>query len=552
MKDKLTFLIGGKAGEGVKKAGSVITELFSDKGWHVFEMDDYQSLIKGGHNFAVVTVSKEPVYSHYKFADIIVSLDKRSYDLHRGNISSEGVHFVNDDKLEDFDGIGIPISSHAKEFKHAGLLPGIASVTLICTALGMDLDDIKKLIKDQYSHYYEENSSYAEKIFNACSNEGSGVFEITDMKKHYKTATGNQAIALGAVAGGLDLYYAYPMTPASSILHYLASMSDKLSIRTIHPESEIAVINMAIGSTMTGAKVMAGTSGGGLALMEEGISLAGMSESPLMLVMSSRPGPSTGVPTYTSQGDLSFALNQGHGEFPMIVSSPGTFAQAFYLSAEMLSLVWKFQTPGILLTEKHLSESTGTVEFDPEKAERADFEDFKGENYSRYTVTDSGVSQLKFPPSTDMIKWNSYEHTADGITTEDPAGIKIMADKRIRKKQTIEDYLKGMDTVERYGKTGPVVITYGSTFMSVIEALHNEGIKARIIQVKYLKPFPVWEMDDIEDNDFIVVEQSAEGQFTELIHEKTGKRPRETIKRYDGRPFTPEELGSQLKEVFNG
>jgi 2-oxoglutarate ferredoxin oxidoreductase subunit alpha len=168
--------------------------------------------------------------------------------------------------------------------------------------------------------------------------------------------TGNEAIALGAAAGGLDLYFAYPMTPSTSILHYLAKHAGELGVVVVHPENELAVAQMATGATFAGARVMVASSGGGFSLMQETFSLAGMSEAPVLFVLGSRPGPSTGVPTYTEQGDLKYSIYQGHGEFPRIVSSPGTIEEAFYLASEMLELVWKFQTPGILLTEKHMEE----------------------------------------------------------------------------------------------------------------------------------------------------------------------------------------------------
>jgi len=270
-------------------------------------------------------------------------------------------------------------------------------------------------------------------------------------------------------------------------------------------------------------------------------------------VMSSRPGPSTGVPTYTEQADLRFALGQGHGDFPRLVASPGTVAEAFALTAEMLALVWEFQTPGMLLTEKHLSESRVTVEFDTGSAAWAEprmrVEGAGSGAYRRYLSTDDGVSPLLFPPSGESIKWSSYEHDEDGITTEDAAAIVAMHDKRDRKGATLAERLRGMRTVNRFGDEGPVILTYGSTTMSVLEALAAGGIAARVVQPVYLDPFPVWELQDLSEGSAIVVEQSSTGQFATLMSERGGMDVSHVIMRYDGRPFEPLELAEDIRNA---
>ncbi|NIN01507.1 MAG: 2-oxoacid:acceptor oxidoreductase subunit alpha, partial [candidate division Zixibacteria bacterium] len=356
-------------------------------------------------------------------------------------------------------------------------------------------------------------------------------------------------IALGAAAGGLDLYFAYPMTPSSAILHYLAAHSEELGVTAVHPENEIAVINMAIGAVFAGARAMVGSSGGGFALMEEAFSLAGALEAPLLCYMGSRPGPSTGVPTYTSQGDLDFAIHQGHGEFPRIVASPSTIEEAFYLAAEMLDLLWRFQTPGILLTEKHLAESRMTVDIDAKKAKWPEPVMHTGGEYKRYSDTGDGVSPLLFPPSKELVKWDSYEHDELGITTEDPNMIAKMQEKRQKKGRAIVEHMKGMRTVNVYGDKGPVIFTYGSTTLSVLEALRAGEIEATVVQPVYLEPLPVWKLEKHKGEYPIVVEQSCIGQFACLLREKAGIEPKVLIKKYDGRPFDPVELADKIKEA---
>lgn len=548
--DVFTFIVGGKAGEGVKKAGSVAAQLFASMGRQVFQMDDYQSLIKGGHNFSVISTAKRRITSHYIKADLVVAPDKRSYDIHKEHLSERGIMVYNSDKLGEVEGVGIPLTTEAKKYPNPDLRIGVGAVATLAAVVGLDKDGLKKLIQSEYPRDIENNIAYAMAIYDIVYPKIGGRFLLERGDKERPIVSGNEAIALGAVAGGLDTYFAYPMTPSSSLLHFLAAHDRDLGVTVVHPENEIAVINMAIGSTFAGAKAMVGSSGGGFALMQEAFSLAGMVEAPLLCILGSRPGPSTGVPTYTAQGDLKFAIHQGHGEFPKIVASPGSVKEAFYLAAEMLDMVWRFQTPGILLTEKHLSESAMTVDIDVSKAKWAEPVRHSGGEYKRYLDTKDGVSPFLFPPSKELIKWDSYEHDELGITTEDSNMIAKMQEKRNRKKKTIIDYLMGVHTVNVYGDKGPVIFTYGSTTMSVLEALESGEIGATVVQPIYLEPLPVWELDRYKESGVIVVELSCAGQFASLLEEKVGIQPKAVIKKYDGRPFDPVELASRIKEIL--
>jgi 2-oxoglutarate ferredoxin oxidoreductase subunit alpha len=551
VEDTFTFLVGGKAGEGVKKAGSVAAHAFASKGRNIFQMDDYMSLIRGGHNFSVVSSAPRWIASHYMKANLVVCFDKRSYDNHHEHLADGGFLVYNSDEKGDMDGIGVPLTSEAKKYPFRNLMFGVGAVAILVAALGYDKSYLKDLIAQEYPKGTDNNQAYASTIYDEIIPEIGGRFKLKQGNKIRPIIFGNQAIALGAIAGGLDVYYAYPMTPASSILHYLAAHAEEFGLAVIHPENEIAVMNMAVGSSFTGAKTMVGTSGGGFALMVEGFSLAGITEAPVLCVLSTRPGPATGVPTYTEQADLNFALSAGHGEFLRIVASPGTLEEAFYLSAEMLDLVWRFQTPGILLTEKHLSESSMTVDIHPDDIKSVVGIKFQGNGYKRYLDTEDGVSPLLFPPSREVIKWNSYEHDDLGITTEDPYWILKMHDKRNKKVNAIKKYMKEMNTVNiTRGEHPSNIITYGSTTMSVFEAINYGQINPTIVQPVYLSPFPVWELEEFKNQDNIVVEQSSTGQFADLLREKAGLQVKEVIKRYDGRPFDPIELSKKIKEVL--
>ena len=551
VEETFTFLVAGAAGNGVKKAGSVAAHIFARMGHNIFQMDDYMSLIRGGHNFSVVSSALRKVYSHYMKANLVVCFDKRSYDNHIEHLSDGGTLVYNSDEKGDMNGIGVPLSSEAKNYPVRKLMFGVGAVAILTAALGHDKSFLSDLIAREYPKGTSDNQAYANTIYDEIYPKIGGKFTLEEGINQRPIIFGNQAIALGAIAGGLDVYYAYPMTPASSVLHYLAGQAEKFGLAVIHPENEIAVMNMAVGSSFTGAKTMVGTSGGGFALMVEGFSLAGITEAPVLCILSTRPGPATGVPTYTEQADLNFALSAGHGEFLRIVASPGTLEEAFYLTAEMLDLVWKFQTPGILLTEKHLSESSTTVEIQPDDSKSAGGIIFQGSDYKRYLDTEDGVSPLLFPPSREIIKWNSYEHDDLGITTEDPYWISRMHDKRNKKVDAITKHMKTMNTVNIYrGEQPSNIITYGSTTMSVLEALKYGQIDSTIIQPIYLSPFPVWELAEFKDQDNIVVEQSSTGQFTDLLREKAGVNVKEVIKRYDGRPFDPIKLSKKIKEVL--
>jgi 2-oxoglutarate ferredoxin oxidoreductase subunit alpha len=550
-KDVFTYIVAGKAGEGVKKAGSVAARLFADMKRGIFEMDDYQSLIKGGHNFSVVSTAPGEISSHYMKADLIVAHDERSYRIHEEHCTRKGVIVVNSDEVAPAGQrcIGIPMTSEAKKYPPAALRIGVGSVAVLAAALGMDSDNLEALLRREYPRDVEKNIGYARVIYRMVYSELGGRFQLKLGEKKRYVLSGNEAAALGASAAGLTVYIAYPMTPSSSILHFLAAHDRELRVAVIHPENEIAVANMAIGAAFAGARTMVGSSGGGMALMEEAFSLAGMTETPVLFVLSSRSGPSTGVPTYTEQADLRFALNQGHGDFLRLVVAPGSVEETFYRAAELMQLVWKFQTPGILVMDKHISESSMAVDIHPEKAEWASPVLHAAGEYKRYLDTDDGISPLLFPPSEELIKWNSYEHDEVGITTDKADDITKMHEKRRRKMDTAFKYLKELKTVNTYGDGTSVIFTWGSTTMSVLEALRQGEIRARVVQPVYLEPFPLWELEQYAGNTVIAVEQSSTGQFALLLKEKAGIQSHQ-IKQYDGRPFDPEELASKIEEVL--
>jgi len=565
-RDVFTYLIGGKAGEGVKKAGSVAANLFAGMGRSAFQYDDYQSLIRGGHNFSVVSTATHDVDSHYGKAELIVALDARSYAKHRNSLAPGGVLVCDADSVPDGRGAGtsnvdpdgpgtvvtVPVRAEAKDLPFPELRVGVAGAAALCAVTGRTDADLEELIRAEYPRDLENNVSYGRAIYDAVLAATDTRFQLERGDRVLPILAGNDCIALGAVASGLDVYAAYPMTPSSSLLHYLAKHDEELGVTVVHPESEIAVANIAVGAAAMGARAMVGSSGGGFALMEETLSFAGMAEVPLLCMLSARSGPSTGVPTYTEQADLRFALNQGHGEFARVVASPGSFADAYRVTAELMDIAWRFQTVGIVLTEKHLSECSATVELDVDGAPWPEPSLALGDGYRRYADTDDGVSPMLFPPSAELIKWNSYEHDEYGVTTEEGEAITLTHDKRNRKLAAIKEHVEGLTTVVWHGDPdAPLIFTYGSTTMSVLEAVRAGGLNAAVVQMIYLEPFPLWELEGLRGSRPVVVEQSSTGQFETLLREKAGIEALASIRRYDGRPFEPLELARELEEVLS-
>lgn len=553
----LNILIAGKAGEGIKKSGSVIAQYLSDIGYYVFQYDDYQSVIKGGHNFSMIKASTEKVYSHDLEVDIAFFTNDVAYTQHQSKLKEHSICLINSADYDDF-------STLLKISKLDDSYIGLVSIVSILFCLNRSAEQIEEVIKKSFKKKIDENLLCMQTVLEYLSRSNFPKYneiQITESKSKGSLFSGNMLICLGLLASGLDYYVSYPMTPASSLLHYLASQRDRFGIAVQHAESEIAAINMAIGATFSGARSAVGTSGGGLALMTEGISLAGMTESPVLCVVSSRPGPATGMSTYTAQADLHYVIHCGHGDFSKIVASPHNFEKAYYLSAELMNLAWKFQIPCFLLTEKHLSESSANTDIiydqtcNQENTQKIDNES----TYKRYSITDNGISPLHFPPSEAMIKWNSNEHLENGVRTDDEVLALQMADKRYRKHLNIKEYIKNhiqsFETTIFNAKPDNTydfsIISYGSTGMSIKEALKSSEFAVQLIEIIYLEPFPAEAIDQLLNKEFIVIEQSMHEQFADLIRFQTGKRAFKVIKSYDGRPFDPKHLYQQIEECFH-
>jgi 2-oxoglutarate ferredoxin oxidoreductase subunit alpha len=549
--EEISILIGGEAGDGIKQAGNMVARLLNRYGYRVFVYEDYQSLIRGGHNFAIVRASKEKVEEHKERVDVIVALNQETVEKHRKRLKEGGYFIVDSDKAgvhDTVNSIEIPMTTIARERNLPLIVRNTIALGALARALSMDFLVVEDVIRKCIRKKVEENVEACKEGYNA-SRE---VFKVEKIEREpLPLLTGNELIALGLVKGGMKVYIAYPMTPASSILHFLAANEDRLNIRTVHPETEIAVIGMLQGCAYAGVRAACGTSGGGFALMVEHLSLAGQAEIPTVIVLAQRPAPATGVPTYTMQGDLFFAMFSGHGEFPRVVMAPGNGEQAFYMSAEAMNIAWKFQIPVIVLSDKQLSESTYSVEIDENlvKVEEPLLWNGEGE-YKRYEFTENGISPLAFPGEKNaVVKANSYEHDEFGITVEEEEKVERGYEKRLRKMKAVEEYVNSkedaVDVIE--GDESTVLVTWGSTRNAVFEVARKLGLKA--VQVKYLYPLPrkVLEKELKNAGKIVCVEVNSTGLLASWL-EYNGIKVADRILKYNARPFAVDELERIVRE----
>ncbi len=523
--------IAGAAGDGIKEAGEILGNLLAEMGYSVFVYQEYESMIRGGHNASVVRFSKKEIHSHTWKYDILICLEDYVFDYHKNRLHGALIY---DSKfeLEYQDAFPVPMSELVKKNHVPNIFRNAAALGALCHLLGIDIATLHRQFENKYGEKARDDIEISSLAYEYMKKYGQ-LMKVEELGEPRTLRSGSEAIALGMIGAGLECYYAYPMTPATPILHFLAKK--RLCI-AVQPENEIAAIMMAIGSAFAGKRSAVGTSGGGFALMSESTSLAGMAEIPVLIVLAQRSGPSTGMATYTAQQDLYFALNPAHGEFPVIVASPLTVSDAYSLAAELLNLAWKFQTPAILLTEKHLTESYETAKFDDVNVEEIDVTDESDDVFPRYEITESGVSRYAIPPA--IVKANSNEHTEYGITTDDATIASEMYAKRMRKEETIEQEIRSRKPYVIAGSGKDTVVTWGSNFGAVVEAAEELGFSA--VGIRYLRPLLLPELR----GEVICVECNYRGLLGSMI-EREGTSVRKVL-RWDGRPFTPDELKEKL------
>ena len=563
----LNVMVGGEAGQGVQSAGFILAKVFTRGGYHVFADQDYESRIRGGHNFFRVRVKDSIVEAIAEPVDVLLALNKESIDLHWKELAERGGVVFDKGQAEDIGDNGnlfsIPLNKLAEEKVGNRLM---ANTVALGAALGLveyDFEILEQVLREHFGagEIGEANVKAAKAGYEYARENFTGDFSyhlsaIGDAKR--MLLTGNEAIAAGAIAAGCKFIAAYPMTPATSIMEYMAAKADEFGLVVLQPEDEIAAINMIIGASYAGVRAITATSGGGFCLMVEGLSLAGMTETPIVVVDAQRPGPAIGLPTRTEQSDLEFILHAAHGEFPRAVLAPATIKDCFWLTIKAFNLAEKYQLPVILLTDQHLASSYATVDrfdlskvtidrgrlFSEEKASKSE--------YKRHEITKAGISPRAFPGEEGvLVVTDSDEHDEGGHLIDDADIRTVMMQKRMRKLFSLRHE---MTPPELYGhkKADTLLAGWGSTYGAIREAvdiLRKEGASVSSLHLNELWPFPAEAVADTLENarHSYIIENNATGQLAHLIQAETGKKVSGRILKYDGRPFTPAYIAQEIK-----
>lgn len=573
-------MVGGEAGAGISRSGFLFAKTCIRGGLYVFGANDYQSLIRGGHNFYTVRACDEPVYSQADTTDLLLALNKETILFHRDELADgAGVIYDGDQITVTAEEVGrkdvklysVPLQKIAKKLEGPQIMENTVALGAAIALLDYDLELLNNVLRDTFNQKVaEQNIEAAKQGYNYIREHygnsfGHNLKQTGSAGKKRLFITGNEAIGLGALNAGCKLYAAYPMTPATSILHFLAPLDREYGLVVIQTETEIAAVNMVAGASYAGVRSMTATSGGGFCLMSEGLGMIGMTETSPVIVLVQRPGPSTGLPTYSAQGDLRFAVHASQGEFPRVAVAPGDVEESFYLTVEAFNLAEKFQIPALIISDKYLAESNGTVEpFDQKriKIDRGklvtETEYTGSEEYMRHRFTEDGISPRALPGTKGaIVRTNADEHNEFGYTTEDPVLSTQMADKRFKKQDALTEELENYETVKFYGASDAdaTVIGWGSTKGPIREAmkiLEKEGVKLGFLQVVYVHPFPTDKVRDVLQSakKTVVVENNRTSQLSSLIREHLLADVDHKILKYDGRPFNPAALAVSIKEVL--
>jgi len=501
---RFNIVIGGKAGQGPNVVTEVVSQGLISSGYHAFYSREYESLIRGGHNYNLLTFSLLPVRSNQSKIDILVCLDDNTEKVHKSNLKKGAIILKYKEPKENMH--------------YAGALYKL---------LGLDF----RLLENQLRKLknFDENIREARKGFND-ETRNLGIEKPQNSNTGFKLLNGNHGISEGAVKSGLQYYYSYPMTPATPVMMMLGEMTLEKDAKhkVIELESEIAVMIATLGSSLMGARAMCGTSGGGFDLMTEGLSMAGQAEIPAVIYLSSRPGPSTGLATYSSQADLDLALYSGHGEFNRVVIAPGDPLESVELTNQGFYFSQKFRAPVILLGDKNLAESKSVVEMKPKILE----------------IQNS---------ITNLERFNSYEHNEEGIAIEDAETTKKNFERRMKIGKEIAKEAQKFEMFKIHGNKNSknLIIGWGSTKGAILDAIHEGNMDTKFLQILYLEPFSEKIAGELKKADkVLIVENNAIAQLAKLIAMKTGFiiEDKNKILRYDGRGFFSDELAEEIKK----
>ena len=556
------LLIGGAAGQGMETLSSSLSKILQKRGYQLFTLQDYMSRVRGGHNFFQIRFSENPVETHRDDLDGIIALNQETVDLHIGRLNKDGFIIADDDVVSDDPRvITIPAKKLSREIGN----PKVQSSVILGALMkiyGLDVEHLDTILSAKFDEKVVKQNVDAFNIGHELVESRFVPPTITPSPSMLIQA--NEAIALGALAGGLKFYSAYPMTPSTSIMSYLVQKSKKAKVVVEQAEDEIAAINMAIGASYTGVRAMTGTSGGGFSLMVEAVGLAGIMETPLVIAEIQRPGPATGLPTRTEQSDLKFVINSSHGEFPKMVIALRNPEDAFYQTIRAFNLAEKYQIPVIIMGDQYMADAVRTVkpfDLDKVKIERfmADEEVYRnGKEYKRYELTDTGISPNLRPGKVEgtMVNVDSDEHDEYGNMIES-GEIRIqMVHKRERKfellkTEIIEPELLGESEMD------VLLLGWGSLHSPLTEAIEllnkDNGQKFGALVFGDVWPLPEKLLREKTAKAKVVinVEQNFTGQLASLISEVTGIRVDKSVLKYDGRPLSAVEIKNKVLEVLS-
>jgi 2-oxoglutarate ferredoxin oxidoreductase subunit alpha len=562
----LNILIGGAAGQGVHAITAPLAKTLVRQGAQVLFVMDYQSRIRGGHLFNRVRVADTPLSSSREGVDLLVALNQETVALHEAELAPDGVVIYDASRVK-----ALPPGVKSLALNPEALLPGKAAAEIAVNAgasgallglLQVPIEPMMALLLEAFGDKgaevvgWNHKAAWAGYRAAAALSYAHALANLPPAAEPRLLINGHEAVALGALAAGLQFVSGYPMTPWSSVLNALGSRAEQWGVVVEQAEDEIAAMNLALGASYAGVRALTGSSGGGFALMVETLGLAACSETPLVIVESMRPGPSTGLPTRTSQGDLSFVLYASQDDSPRAALAPGNPAQGFALTVKAFNLADRYQLPVFILTDQYFGDTACTQETRDFPArvtiDRGLLELGEAtEPYERYALTESGVSPRRLPGFGPVVVADSDEHTPDGHLTEDLKMRVKMHDKRLRKLTGLVKELGGLTSAGPAG--APLVLScWGSSLGPVAEAvarLNAGGTPARMVHLSELWPFPREAVAGAlaGAKKLVMVEMNASGQLNRLLRQETGLKADELVLKYDGAPFTPEYILRGLK-----
>lgn len=557
-----TVIIAGEAGQGIQTIEYLLSKIFKSEGFHIFASKEYMSRIRGGSNSTAIRLVSAPVAAYAESIDLLVALDRDVLDHLKQRISPQTLIIGDAASLgNEYPLFDIPLTPIAAAIGNklyansvaCGAVAGILKLNFetVCQELAAYFGSKTQAIIDQNIEAARQGYQAARQL----NLPGEFQFELAKSPDAASSLilNGSEALALGAIAGGCNFVGSYPMSPGTGVLIYLSKFAAEFGIVAEQAEDEIAAINMGLGAWYAGARAMVTTSGGGFALMTEGVSLAGMIESPMVIHIAQRPGPATGLPTRTEQGDLDLALYAGHGDFPRLILAPATINDAFYLAGQAFELADRYQVPVFILTDQFLADAFMSLPDLPLENQDIRPQFIKTTaDYQRYRFTPDGLSPRGIPGFGEgLVGVDSDEHDETGHITEDLALRIKMTDKRLQKMELLRKAaLPPLFTGDADYHT--LVVGWGTTYPAIAEALAQLG-QPGVAQLHFQQVYPLAPaaLDDLtKARQLIVVENNATGQFGSLLRREAGIRPTHQLLKYNGMPFSVEELTEKLDAIL--